>query len=135
MKNITKGKIIKCTAIGVDVVAPLAATLSQFPIWVEKSSAATVSGLFLVFAFLSVVPFMKQLRQWLKSPSVFVLWCVFLVLFVVLRNIIDQMLIICLVGAVGNGIGSLVYKAGETVEKKPDVTDDATASSEDDREV
>ena len=118
MKNATKGKILKAVAIGIDVAAPLGATLSQFPIWVEKSSAATVSGLFLVFAFLSVIPFFNQIKNWLKSPSVPVLFTVLAIMAICLRNIIDQMVII--IGAVANWGGSFVYKAGDAVEKKPD---------------
>ena len=120
MKNTTKGKICKITALTVDVAAPLAATISQFPIWVDKSSAATISGLFLVFAFLSAIPFMKQIKAYLKSPSAWSMWCIILVLFVALRNIIDQMLIVCLVGLIANACGAGLHKAGEYIEKKPD---------------
>lgn len=120
MKNATKGKILKAVAIGIDVAAPLGATLSQFPIWVEKSSAATVSGLFLVFAFLSVIPFFNQIKKWLKSPSIPVLFTVLAIMAICLRNIIDQMVMIFIIGAVANWGGSFVYKAGDTVEKKPD---------------
>lgn len=120
MKNTTKGKICKITALTVDVAAPLAATISQFPIWVDKSSAATISGLFLVFAFLSAIPFMKQIKAYLKSPSAWSMWCIILVLFVALRNIIDQMLIVCLVGLIANACGVGLHKAGEYIEKKPD---------------
>ena len=120
MKNTTKGKVIKGAALTVDVAAPLVATICQFPVWVEKSSSATISGVFLVFAFLSCLPFLNQIKTWLKSPSVPVLWCVFLVLFTLLRNIIDQMWIICLVGVISNSVGSIVYKVGNTVGQKPD---------------
>ena len=107
MKNTTKGKIIKGTALTIDVAAPLVATICQFPVWVEKSSSAPISGVFLVFAFLSCIPFLSQIKTWLKSPSVTVLWCVFLVLFTLLRNIIDQMWIICLVVVISNCVGSI----------------------------
>ena len=120
MKNNTKGKIIRGTALTIDVAAPLIATICQFPVWVEKSSSATISGVFLVFAFLSCLPFLNQVKTWLKSPSVPVLWCIFLVIFTFLRNIIDQMWIICLVGVISNFAGSLIYKLGNTVGQKPD---------------
>lgn len=132
MKNTTKGKIFKITALTVDVAAPLAATISQFPIWVDKNSAATISGLFLVFAFLSAIPFMKQIKAYLKSPSAWSMWCIILVLFVALRNIIDQMLIVCLVGLIANACGAGLHKAGEYIEKKPDknTTEDDTQKQE-----
>lgn len=124
MKNTTKGKVVKGAAITIDVSAPLIATICQFPIWVQKSSSATISGVFLVFAFLSCIPFLKQIKAWLKSPSVPILWCVFLVLFTLLRNIIDQMWIICLIGVISNCAGSILYKIGNTIEENNNPNND-----------
>ena len=130
MKNATKGKIVKAAAVGIDVLGPLGATCSQFPIWVEKSSAATVSGLFLVFAILSCIPLFKQIKEWLKTPSVPVMFTVAAVLFIALRNIIDQMVLICVVGAIANVVGAVVYKAGAAVEAKPDKVAESAAAKE-----
>lgn len=130
MKNTTKSKICKITAIGVDVAAPLAATISQFPIWVDKSSSATISGLFLVFAFLSSIPFMKQIKAYLKSPSAWSMWCIFLVLFIALRNIIDQMVIIALVGLLSNACGEGIYKLSEHYGNLPDSETDENQTTE-----
>ena len=115
MKRATKGRIIKGTAVAIDVAAPLIATICQFPVWIEKSSSATISGIFLLFAFFSCLPFIKQIKMWMKSPSVPVLWVIFFVLFSLLRNIIDQMWMVCLIGAVSNCVGSIVYKVGGIV--------------------
>jgi len=120
MKNITKGKICKTTSVVIDVAGPLVATISQFPIWVNHSSSATISGLFLVFAILSCIPFMKQIKAYLKSPSAWSMWCIFFVLAIVLRNIIDEMVVICMVGLVANAGGAGLYKIGEIIEQKPD---------------
>lgn len=130
MKNATKGKIVKAAAVGIDVLGPLGATCSQFPVWVEKSSAATVSGLFLVFAILSCIPLFKQIKEWLKTPSVPVMFTVAAVLFIALRNIIDQMVLICVVGAIANVVGAVVYKAGAAVEVKPDKVAESAAAKE-----
>lgn len=113
MKKTTKGKICKVSAVVIDVAAPLAATLSQFPVWVDRSAGATVSGLFVLFAFLSAIPFIKQIKAYFKSPSAWVMWCIIFVLLFGLRAIIDEMIVICLIGAVGNIIGAGVYKIGE----------------------
>lgn len=120
MKNKTKGRLIKGSALVLDVGAPLITTITQFPVWIDKGASSTVSGIFLVFAFLSIVPFLNQIKAWLKSPSVPVLWLVFFVLFSLLRSIIDQMAIICLIGAIANLLGSIIYKAGNVVQSKPD---------------
>ena len=103
-----------------DVAAPLAATLSQFPVWVDKSSTATISGLFVVFALLSAIPLIRVIKQYLKSPAAWLIWTVITVFVIALRNIIDQMAIICLIGLVANLIGAGLHKIAEKVESKPD---------------
>lgn len=118
MTNMLKGKILKTSAITVDVAVPFIATLTQFPVWVEKSSEATVSGLFLIFAFISCLPFYRQIKNYLRSPSVWVLWCVMFVFFILLRNIIDEMVIVCFFGTLSNVVGNGVYKLGEHFENK-----------------
>ena len=113
MKRTTKGKIFKISALVLDVGAPLAATVSQFPVWVDRSAGATVSGLFVLFALLSAIPFFKQIKAYFKSPSVWVMWCIILVALVALRAIIDEMIVICLIGAAANVIGAELYKLGD----------------------
>lgn len=113
MKRTTKGKIFKISALVLDVGAPLAATVSQFPVWVDRSAGATVSGLFVLFALLSAIPFFKQIKAYFKSPSVWVMWCIILVALVALRAIIDEMIVICLIGAAVNVIGAGLYKLGD----------------------
>lgn len=120
MKNATKGKMIQGFAIFLDVAVPLAATFSQFPLWVEQSSEATMSGLFLVFAFFSILPFLKQLKTFFQSPSVPVIWIILFFLFVALRNIINEMIIVCFAGMIANLIGAGIYNIGKSVAAKAD---------------
>ena len=118
MTNRTKGDILKTLAVAIDVSVPLAATLTQFPVWIEKSSEATVSGLFLVFALLSCLPFLKQIKAFLRSPAVWMIWVVLFALFVCLRNIIDEMITVCFFGTVANVIGAAIYKLGNIIGNK-----------------
>ena len=124
MTNRTKGNIIKASAVAIDVVTPLIATLTQFPVWVEKSSKATVSGLVLVFAFLSCLPFIKQIKEYFKSPSIVIVWSVGLVLLVCLNNIINEMIVVCFAGLVSNAIGTGIYKVGNIIHDKEDPAED-----------
>ena len=41
------------------------------------------------------------------------MWCVILVAFIAIRAIIDEIIVICMIGAVANVIGSWLYKLGE----------------------
>ncbi len=115
MTRTMKGNLIKGAAIIFDVGVPFVATLTQFPVWVAKSSEATVSGLFLVLAFLSALPFLRQIKSWIKSPSVPVLFTVLAIFFIVLRNIIDEMVIVFVAGAVSNWIGAGIWKLGSCI--------------------
>ena len=130
IKRSTLGKIIKGGAICIDVAAPLIATITQFPIWVEASSEATVSGLFLIFAFLSALPFIKQIREYFKSPSVIVVFAVILIFLVALRNIINEMIVVCFVGTIANLIGAGIYKVGSIVENQESTYSNANSETE-----
>ena len=123
MKNVTKGRIIKDSALCIDVGVPLAATISRFPIWVEESAEASMSGLFLVFAFLPCLPFLKQIREYFKSPSAWVIWTLLFILLAALRSILDQMIVVCFAGAVANVIGAFIYHIGTGIGNKPDKED------------
>lgn len=113
-----KSTIIKAVAIAVDVGFPLCATLSQFPVWIDRSAAATVSGLAVVFACLSVIPFLRQIKEFFKSPSAWVMWGILFLIFFALRSIIDEMVLICFFGFIGNVIGEFIYKYGEKIKNK-----------------
>lgn len=118
MTNNTKGNILKVIAIVLDVGAPLAATLTQFPVWVEKSAEATFSGIFLILAFVSCLPFIKYIKAYFRSPSVWVVWLVLFVFLFALNNIINEMVVVCFVGLISNSIGAVIYKIGKKMSAK-----------------
>lgn len=124
MTNATKGKLIRYAATALCVGVPLAATLTQFPIWVYKSAEATVSGMFLLMSFFSALPFIKQIKEYFKSPASWVLWSVLLVTLVLLRNIIDEVIIVCMAGAPANIVGMFIYKIGRHIEDKDKKNDE-----------
>lgn len=120
MKNKTKGNIIKWVSIILCVGAPLAATLSQFPVWIATSDRATISGIVFVLLFISCLPFIRVIKEKLKSPAAWLVWTILAVLTILLANIIFQMRFVCIVGAVSNGIGALLFKWAEHISNKPD---------------
>ncbi len=120
MKNKTKGTIIKWVSIVFCVASPLAATLSQFPVWIATSDRATISGIVVVLLFISCLPFIRVIKEKLKSPAAWLVWTILAVLTILLANIIFQMRFVCIVGAVSNGIGALLFKWAERLIEKPD---------------
>ena len=113
MSDAAKGRLLKAFALFLDISAPLVATVTQFPVWIGHSAEATVSGVVLILAFLSAIPFFKHIKAFIKSPSVPVLWLIVFVLLSLLNNIIDQMIVVCFVGVISNTIGTFIYKIGE----------------------
>ncbi len=109
-----KRRILKGLALVIDVGAPLIATLTQFPIWVEQSAEATVSGIFVFFAILSAVPLLKYWWKKLRTPSAPLMWGLAFALLNVLNAIISEMILITFVGVVSNSVGWILFKiAGE----------------------
>ena len=120
MKNSTKAALLKLVAVGVDVSVPLVATLTQFPLWIQKSAEATMSGLCLMFIGLSIIPFFKAIKDYFKSPSSWVVFGVLFTVLLVLRSIIDQMLIVAFAGLVSNLIVAGLYAIGKRYDNKED---------------
>lgn len=120
MSNRVKGKVLKTVGIALDVAAPLIATLTQFPVWIENSAEATVSGIVLILTFLCCIPFIKQITSFIKTPSVPVLWLVVFIMLTLLNNIIDQMIIVCFVGVISNTVGTFIYKIGDKISSGKD---------------
>lgn len=118
MTNKVKGKFIKGGALSLDVGVPLAVTLSYFPLWIEKSSEATVSGIAVVFALLSIIPALRVIKKRLVSPAVWMVWTFLAVVLIGINTIIDQAVVIATFGAASNSIGAVIYKTGERIEKK-----------------
>lgn len=118
MTKRTKGNIAKAAALTLDVGAPLIATMSQFPVWVERSAGSTVSGIFLMFALICSVPAFKSIKNLLKTPSAYLLWGILLCLLVALRSIVDEMIIICAVGLASNVAGAALFKYGDGLAKE-----------------
>ena len=118
MSRRIKGKIAKAAALTLDVGAPLIATISQFPVWVERSAGSTVSGIFVFFALLCSIPAFKSFGKLIKSPSIYILWGIFFCLFIALRTIVDEMILICGVGFAANAIGAALYKIGEGLDRE-----------------
>lgn len=130
MTNRTKGKCIKGLALFLDIWAPFMAACTQFPIWVEKSSGATISGLFVIFALLSAIPAVRYFKNKHKTPSSALMWSIFFVVLLALSKIIDQMLAVCFIGMVANIVGSLMYKLGAIIELRPDLPDEEGEENE-----
>lgn len=115
MSTASKGKLLKAIALCIDVGVPVAATLSQFPIWVNRDATSTMSGLTLVLVALACIPFYRQIREYFKSPSAPVLWFILFLAFTLLESIASEIKIVCFWGAIANVLGSAIYKLASSM--------------------
>ena len=91
------------------IVPPAVTTLCYFPLWVETSSSATVSGLSLFLVLVSIIPLFKILKSYMEYPSAPVVWILIAVFCLAFKAIIDQVLVISFVGAVSSVAGMIVF--------------------------
>lgn len=112
LRNMTKGKIVKGSGLAVMVAPPLVTTLIQFPVWVERDAESTVSGIAILLAAVCVLPFLKLIGEYLRSPAVPVVWGIIFAVMLAIRAIIDEMLWVSGVGLLSSFGGMALWKTG-----------------------
>ena len=120
MTNLTRGKIVNASSTVLCVATPIVAASTQFPIWVQQSDEATISGLALIVLFIACIPFYKYIKNYMKSPSAAVVWTALAVVLTLMQQIISQMLIVTYVAAGANIVGTGMYKIGDYLKARPD---------------
>lgn len=101
--------ILSAFALLTCTVPSIVATVYFFPLWVSKGSETTVSGLSVLLLLLCIIPFVRTIKEALKSPDAKTVWFILLLLFWLIRTIVDEMVVICGVGFLSNVLGSLLY--------------------------
>lgn len=104
-----RGAVLNLVGLIFSVVPPLVATLSYFPLFVEKGTGSVASGIALVLLIVSAVPLFKFVRRALDSPSARTVWLVAFVLFFTLGRIADEITVISFVGALSNLIAGIFF--------------------------
>ena len=122
MNKKTKYIILTSVAFLVSVVPPVIATLMQFPVWVETSSEATISGVAVMLMFISCLPFYKAIINYFKSPSAPVVWLCICAFMYVMKSIAEQMFIVSCVGAVSNLMGMVCFRLRDKFKDKGDAS-------------
>ena len=118
MSNRMKYLVITVGALLISVLPPLIVTLYFFPLWVETSAEATLSGTVCVLGLICLVPFGKYVMQLMRSPSAPLLWMIFTLIMFVMRAVADQMFTVGVVGTVSNVVGAILFKVGKRYRKK-----------------
>ncbi len=124
MKATTKARVLDWTGLGVSIAAPLVATGTQFPIFVEKGSSQTISGVFIFVLIIAMTPAIiflhRQAQAGVKINVPYALigsWALVAALFT-LESILPQAEIIALSWAGGTSTGKVMTMIGHHIEKK-----------------
>ena len=115
--NLTKRILLKALGIIVCVCPVIVATLSYFPIWIEKEDACVISGLALCLIMIAVIPFYKYIINLIKSPASHTMWLIIFIIFFLLSKIADEMTVISFVGFISNLIGAILFKLAKIYER------------------
>ena len=105
-----KRLILRALGLMLCVLPPACATLSYFPLWLEKGATHTVSGVCALLLAVCAVPLFRYVRRVWRAPSAIVLWAVLFLLFYVLSRIADEMCVITFTGLVGNVMGAALFR-------------------------
>lgn len=125
MKAKTKGAIFTGCGYAISAAAPLVATATQFPVFIEKSANATISGIFVLMCCIVAIPmllYVKRLktanRAIAKPPTAICFWALLLGGSVALEAIIQQFKFIGAAGLAGTCVAEVFFYAAKRVQTK-----------------
>ena len=118
MTSRTKYIILYVVGLVVCIAPPVVAVLLNFPVWVQKSSAATLSGVSLVLLVLCCIPFYKAILSYIKSASSPVMWLLLFVFCFHFGAIVDEMTVISFVGVISNTVGAVIFKIAKKYKRE-----------------
>lgn len=106
----TKYAILNIVGTLLCVLPPIIATLQCFPVWVRQGSDVAISGFSVILILLCCIPFHRQIRTYLKSPAMWLIWLLIFAAFAAVENIIHSVVTISFVGFLGNVVGAILFK-------------------------
>jgi len=118
MKRGLIGIALKTLALLLSTVPVAAATLSYFPLWRKEGSLAMISGIVLFLLLLSAVPLIKLIKRYFASPTATTMWFLMFIIFFALSKIADEMVVISLVGYLGNLAASFLWRLSGGVKRE-----------------
>lgn len=112
MSDRTKHVLLTISALIVSILPPLAAAIYFFPLWIERSAGATLSGTICVLGLLALVPLGKYIVRLMRSPSAPMVWGAFTVVMFIAKEIPEELFVVGVIGTVANVIGMALFKLG-----------------------
>lgn len=109
--------LIKILGLCVCIIPPAIATIDMFPIFVD-SGEKKLSAIGVLLLVVCAVPFWKQVKSFLSSPSAWKVWTVALIVSAVCRSVMDELFVISTIGAVSGVVGAFIFALEKSYRKK-----------------
>ena len=110
MKRSLKNSSLRIFALAVCTVPATVATLSCFPVWKTRSSGALLCGFTVLLLLVCAYPLVKAVKRFFNAPSVFTVWLLLFLGFMLVQSIAYEMTVISFVGMVSNLAGAFLFK-------------------------
>ena len=117
MKKQRNALLLKISGLCVCIIPPAIATIDLFPLFVE-SGEKQVSAIGALLLIVCAVPFWKQVKHFLSSPSAWKVWTVVLILSAVCRAVMDELFVISTIGLISGLVGAVIFAIEKSYRRK-----------------
>ena len=109
-KQTVKSIFLRVIGLILCVIPVTVSILCYFPAWRAEGGEVLLSGTTLLLLCMAAVPLYKLISAKLRSPAAYTLWLIAFILFFLLSNIAQEMVVISFTGFVGNLLGAIAFK-------------------------
>ena len=109
-KQTVKSIFLRVIGLVLCVIPVTVSILCYFPAWRAEGGEVLLSGTTLLLLCMAAVPLYKLISAKLRSPAAYTLWLIAFILFFLLSNIAEEMVVISFTGFIGNLLGAIAFK-------------------------
>ena len=109
-KQTVKSIFLRVIGLVLCVIPVTVSILCYFPAWRAEGGEVLLSGTTLLLLCMAAVPLYKLISAKLRSPAAYTLWLIAFILFFLLSNIAQEMVVISFTGFIGNLLGAIAFK-------------------------
>ena len=109
-KQTVKSIFLRVIGLVLCVIPVTVSILCYFPAWRAEGGEVLLSGATLLLLCMAAVPLYKLISAKLRSPAAYTLWLIAFILFFLLSNIAQEMVVISFTGFIGNLLGAIAFK-------------------------
>lgn len=109
-KQTVKSIFLRVIGLVLCVIPVTVSILCYFPAWRAVGGEVLLSGATLLLLCMAAVPLYKLISAKLRSPAAYTLWLIAFILFFLLSNIAEEMVVISFTGFIGNLLGAIAFK-------------------------